>query len=391
MKDGSLHPFLKRYLLTVPLTFLGLGLLLSAFLLYINETGPFGLKKVVDGENVLWGSAFEQKSGFKLERIRRLHPDLLVVGSSRATQFRAEMFPGVSFYNAALAVTSFPEARTFFEWLLSLYRPKVVLLTVDPWWFNPARGMGAEEKLNDGVDSFLWRPFIANALRGLSNLTLMKEVWHLPAQRDQDTLGKRSPQGFGATFKASGFRPDGSFQYGNILMNMEKRYYQAGYGWQDDFKYFRNEVSASRGRFAYTGTFDAGPSDTLRAVLSSLKEAGVVVIVVLPPFPTGLIDEIKRTPMQREFFAQFERKTEEISREMGAEFHNCHDLGKLGISDRQTIDGLHVDEISTAALMLDLVPRSPSLSTLLSSSGMEELRRRLADRASWPHQNILFP
>ncbi|CAA6605833.1 hypothetical protein MTBLM1_70049 [Rhodospirillaceae bacterium LM-1] len=386
-----MHPFLKRYLQAATLTFLGLGFLLSAFLLFMNETGPLGFKKAVEGENVLWGSAFEQKSGFKLERIRRLHPDLLVVGSSRATQFRAEMFPGISFYNAAMAATSFPEARTFINWMLPLYRPKVVLLTVDPWWFNPARGLGADEKLNDGVDSFLWRPFIANALRGLSNFTLMKEAWLLSAQRDQDPLGKRNPQGFGATFKASGFRPDGSFQYGDILLNIEKRYHIAGYGWQDDFKYYRNEVRANRGRFAYTGTFDAGPSETFRAVLSRLKEAGVIVIVVMPPFPAGLINEINQTPNQREFFAQLERKTEEICREMGAEFFNYHDLDKLGISDRQTIDALHVDEISTATLMLDMVPQSPSLRTHLSSSGMEDLRRRLADRASWTHQNILFP
>ena len=53
--------------------------------------------------------------------------------------------------------------------------------------------------------------------------------------RDADSLGGRKPVGYNAFSKSRGFRPDGSYQYGSILLAnpLENEYH--GHGIQRQF------------------------------------------------------------------------------------------------------------------------------------------------------------
>lgn len=384
------HPFLPRFILATLVSVCVASALILAFLSRANELSILSLADIRAGKDLLWGSAFDQSARFKLARIESMKPDLLIAGSSRATQFRAEMFKGASSYNASLAVTSLPDAEAFFAHVLSVYTPKLVLLTVDPWWFNPERGLSREEKLTDYESSQRWRHLFANAMKEAAKPETLKMLLTGPNWPEADPFGHRKPAGFAAAYRASGFRPDGSFQYGYMFLDLIPYYRSAGYGWQDGFVYYRKQVAESRGRFRYTGRPGDEQIARLRQTLEQLRAKQVRVVVVLPPFSKAVVDEIERTPAQKAFLKEIEDVVRETAAASGAEFHNYHDLSKLGVSDEQTVDAVHADEIATARMTVELLQNSQALKALTDPDAAHLLQDRLADRTGWASPHILF-
>ena len=148
----------------------------------------------------------------KVDAARRNHPDVLVIGSSRVNQFRRAMFRPLTFYNAGNSLYTMRDFRRFLEDAPEL-RPRVVLFSLDFYVFNP---------LWDDVVRFVnyeelggWRSEERDAL----NHKLVDEILDDPAMLVQPAVDPWSgvpALGLQAIRTGTGFRLDGSYQYGGV-------------------------------------------------------------------------------------------------------------------------------------------------------------------------------
>ena len=66
-----------------------------SFITAINEKQVFSDKVIKTNEPLLWGPAFgQQHATYKLARSIYVKPEIIVLGSSRVTQFRDYLAPG---------------------------------------------------------------------------------------------------------------------------------------------------------------------------------------------------------------------------------------------------------------------------------------------------------
>jgi hypothetical protein len=87
-------------------------------------------------DKLLWLGAFKDYAPYKLERIRIVHPEILLVGSSRCGQAREQMFRPYKAYNACLTAWPLEHVVDFVDRSTRLATPRVVILALDYFLFN---------------------------------------------------------------------------------------------------------------------------------------------------------------------------------------------------------------------------------------------------------------
>lgn len=326
-----------------------LGLLAAS-----NELHSFAAVTETE-EDLLWGPAFGQfNAAYKLARARYLEPDVLVLGSSRVTQFRDVMTPGARFYTAGGAAGSFGEAHAFLRALYRWHRPGVVMLGIDAWWFAPERGGGGCEVEGGPCLRHTLRQLLGNALAKGTDPKFLGTLFASHLSGDfrfgADPAAGRKPIGFRASLRGDGYRPDGSYQYGALLIGRDPYYDLQRFGYANGFAYFLSSVHRHRGRFQYTGKLAPGALDVLRRILALNHANGVNTILFLPPFASAIYQALRADARQAAYIQGVEDAVEKAAVAAGVEFFNFHDLAWLVPDDEHTKDGIHADEIGYLVL-----------------------------------------
>ena len=117
---------------------LALGSVYGLFLWRAGELSSLSDIVARQGQTgTVYGSAVHDDSfAYKLQLVSTAKPNVIALGSSRVLQFRQAHFTE-TFINADRAMTTPAEEIKFLDALLPRHKPKVVILGVDFWWFNP--------------------------------------------------------------------------------------------------------------------------------------------------------------------------------------------------------------------------------------------------------------
>jgi len=394
LKKFSPHPFLRRLLASAIVSSLAMAAIISGFLYTTNEIDVFSDGVIKRADNLLWGPGFgQQHMAYKLQRALYVKPDLLMLGSSRVTQFRDVMAPdGARFYNASLAATSLGSARAFLSSLYEYHVPKTILLGIDPWWFRPGRsGQYADKGNIQQVVDFNYQAFISTALSSGASMRVLNSLMGENLRQKTDPLGGRRPVGYHAALTGNGFRADGSYQYGDILTGRNRSMKTRHMGAAENFAFYREQASLSLGRFSYTGDIDSAEQALLREIIQQAQSRGINLVLFFPPIAAKVMEAVRNTPNQAAYFNKVRKVVSAIATEFRVEFHNFHDLGELGIADSHTIDGVHVDEIASLAMLRRMIDESPVLASLYDQKGIERLEKILEDRENWAGPKRILP
>ena len=383
------HPFLVRLIAAAVIAAITIGALGVGFLYATNEMGVFSDDVIEQADHVLWGPGFgQQHAAYKLKRATYTRPDFLILGSSRVTQFRDIMAPkGARFYNASLAASSLGDAHAF---LLSLYEhdvPKTVLLGIDPWWFRPGRsGLDPATRVAD----FSYPALLSTAITSGLTVRVIRSLIDGKMNRVTDPLGNRKPVGYHAALTGNGFRADGSYQYGDILSGDDPQSAIRNVGYDNKFYFYRQEVTAQHGRFTYTGVPDQIERNLLSKIVADAHDRNVTLILFFPPMASAVMDAVNATPAQRAYFAAVKNVVSQVATDAGLEFYDFHDLAALDIDDRQALDGIHVDEIASLAMLTAMARIDPLLASLYGPTKIAEMQALLRHTGSWagPHRII---
>jgi len=365
--------------------------ILVALILHLStEASVFRGSKIVTDDPILWGPAFGQQFGtYKLMRTLYRKPDFMVFGSSRVTQFRENMAPdNMSFYNASLAMGNLDDAFLFAKAVFNQHTPEIILLGIDTWWFNPGRSGKREQSV---IYSFDLPDAIASAIKGSFQPKVLKSILFGNIKKDPDVLGSRRPVGYLAARWANGFRPDGSYQYGDLILGTNPAVSALRQGYKYDFEYYKGALRKRATRFNYVGAVNPEAKEMLRRFIELGQKQGVKIVLFFPPMAEAVYREMKALPGQLDYFRRVGSAVQSVARDTGTEFFDFHNLGELGVSDEHTLDGIHVDEIASLAVIRAMIEQSSIVGPLYSKTDRERLRKIATQKELWAGPLRLIP
>ncbi len=291
---------------------------------------------------------------YKTGMFREIKPKIVSLGSSRAMQFRNYFFRQ-SFYNLGGDVRRPQDAFQLASELFPNGRPDVLIYTTDFW--NYFKGQGKYVRPPGGLARKYGKP--------LSRLALpFSLLWdrRLTFSKYFDVLiGKVSKFrnglikiGYTAIIRDAGFGPDGSYYF--RTQTQELSGVPAPKSAEDRFKVTLEMIRKGTGTFKYNLKLNKNMINLIRKFVEEMERRGIKVIVLAPPFPPSVIEEITK---RKDAFYYIREWHEEMAR-LVPNFYNFFDTRKLGSGDCEFIDGTHGGEVNYARMMLSIAERPQS-------------------------------
>ena len=328
---------------------LGLGLL---FILFLWRAGE--LASVVDvvtrqsDSAARYGSAIHEDGfAYKLELATREKPVIIALGSSRVLQFRQRVF-STKFINAGRGMITPEEGLTFMRALLPRHKPKVVIIGLDFWWFNPNWSYPNRRSRNTSLDL---------AKLGLVQDWLLKskisvaDIWRVAILSDtKNQLTQHANIGVAAIMRGVGYRPDGSRDYGLRYSGNDPTFNDQGFA--DTLRRIeRGEVQFKHGQQAASPRFRL-----IDQLLHYLSSEGVTPIVVMPPLARPVLESMKTRGADFSYLTGIQ----EYITALPFETYNFMDSEYLGADDCEFVDGFHGGEVVYQRMIASIIGQNPN-------------------------------
>ena len=312
----------------------------------------------------------------KRERLQSGRMQVVALGSSRVTQFRAPMFAPMEheFLNAGLMATNTPELLSmigfFTENKFSL--PRVLIVGIDPWWIKkrPAPEIANRWKdRSERIASTTAASAHVDAIRRFcSNFRVPWPVlWRSAAMKD--SLYGYNAIGLGA-LSGNGYLADGSVLQSDYILD----YIKTGRYVDREVPPVIERIRRRTHQFGATTGVDWTEVDRIIKALSALKSRGVEVYAFLPPFSIEADQELQKTSGLDTWYAEYREK---VPLRLNAAGIVCVDLrspATYGLADDYMIDGFHPGDVLMTYILEELVRRAAPHS-VLSSVKVEQLRQ----------------
>lgn len=326
---------------------------------YEISSGNRIIKDQARSEGVYASSLDQNAMPYKLSLVGARKPDVVAIGSSRAMQFREEFFKDdIVFVNAGGAAASLTDMEKFTRAMLEIHQPKSVILTLDFWWFNSDR-RNPVRPIQGTVQDFdlakLYRFWNEVVTRGLP---VAEGVFSLgPSQSTESGL---SVLGLEASYTSSGYRPDGSRLYFDILFGLRE---------SSDIR-FKNtirRINEGSNRFEHGDNFNHANVLALQNLVDDLDESGVEVVVVIPPLAPSVVRFMSERLELYGYLVEFLNKGEDMG------WLDYQDVESIGAEDCEFIDGFHGGDVVYHRMMLDMSERVGWLADIMDATWTKEV------------------
>ncbi|MEZ0262017.1 MAG: hypothetical protein ACAH80_13480 [Alphaproteobacteria bacterium] len=357
--------------------FAGMALPLAAIALFVAMNAallvrageylpvPEILEKI-DAGHGLYGSAIQPNTYWlKQDIYRRIKPDVAVLGSSRVLQFRKDFFD-TSFANLG-NMHNLQQVITMAETVVTEHKPKLLVLAVDFWWFNPA--YSNDEFTTEPPDTRMRVADLFDAAGWLFKGKLSpRDIWHILAQ---DTANV----GITAIARGDGFDAYGSY-YNDSLVTGEVKHRDA------KFAITLGYIKGNKLRFSHAATPDKKKLQEFARLLRQLRRAGVPTVVFIPPLAPNVIDEMAQHPKWSGYVQPALAEVEKLSRDAGFGFYNFHDPRDIGGGNCEMLDGVHAGPVSYARLLKIMAAQDEKLASVVNGRRLDEIVKRYSGRGS---------
>lgn len=330
-------------------------------------------RKHFEGDRAaIYGPAYTNPDArYKLASIRLRQPALLAIGSSRALEFRADLFTGGDrvFYNAG----SLAERLYEFRRALAHLPPgacKELIIVLDQWsfnenWPNAVDNPLFERELSGGGSDIL------NSLQRAARLT-WRDVASGHLELGAVVQGGEH-LGVTARVRGDGFRWDGSYSYAEAIRNpAAAKDYQ--------FKDTLDRVATGTRRFEFGDAVDGAALEELRLLLSEARKRDIEVVTYLPPFAPTVARALVESKGHR-YLREIAPAVRPIVEQAGYAFFDFTSCVPLGCTDAEFVDGLHPGSTANARLLITMADSVPWLDSRVDQA---ELATRIASSTAGP-------
>jgi hypothetical protein len=351
---------------------------LTGWLVYVGEAMP--LAWVVDAQHdddlVLYRPRYGNRDQqFKLMAANARRAEVLAVGSSRILQFRAGFFNRApeQFYNAAAPAWRLPQVINLIYGLDPQARPKVLILAIDPPWFNDAYTGDEFPVSATDVEHLL------TVSRSAVQDFISEGVYTRPGFDPSAFWSRTEPGGSGGTAlglrairDGHGFRSDGSEQYGDFLIA----------GWLGQAQQRDNHSAwMRRGEqmYVYGETVSESSLAELDALLAFARQHDITVIGFLPSYAPDLWERMVRRG-NHTYITALTPRLQALFDAHSFPFFDFSDGAVTGTRDDEFFDGWHASELGNLRLYRQMLVALPDI--LGEYSDESALRQRAESAAS---------
>lgn len=268
---------------------------------------------------------------YKLTLYKAAKPDIVVLGSSRVLEMNSRFFSS-SFLNLGRLLVNIDTAGDTLKTILDIHTPKLMLIGLDQYWFNP-NWVSNEPSLKIApVDPD--NPAITSRLIGF---VARENLWSDLAQSLFSSPGCHF--GISARHFLSGFAADGSRYYGELLTAGEP---------PEDVKFRKTlrRMKTGDGRFTRAAEVSQERFERLRQLDAQLTRAGVEHVFYFPPFAPSI-----SAAMAEDGGYGYVQKLDGMMREAKLPYVSLDGLKR---ADCDFLDGFHVGDATDARILQHL-------------------------------------
>lgn len=330
----------RRYavLFTLPLLLAGAFLGASHRILegMGETTGPIAAAHLQEQEALRYSSAIAYRPRpYKIERAILRQRETIILGSSRVMQFVASPW-GDKATNAGGAMRDMESGHIFVDRILAAYQPKRILIGIDWWWFAASREPDSPRDVEPNLSLSL-PDYLLPAEWLLDGSLSPTTAWLSSVAPAELPVGI----GFSARLQYAGWDAFGHYDYGRALMVQSDNT-------DVQFRETLDEVqSTSAKNFRYPGAaFSESYWQQFVALIGKLEQAGVEVVLFMPPIAAPLHDWVATQPEPN--------TVNEVRRRLAAletPFFDFHDPQTLGTTDCEFVDGQHGGEVTNLRIL----------------------------------------
>ncbi|MCU0464152.1 MAG: hypothetical protein MUF38_06245 [Anaerolineae bacterium] len=307
------------------------------------------------------GAGVPEHNQYKVFAAVHRKPEIVVVGSSRVTAFRREMFARQpeAFYNAA-TLASVPETVALLvSHLPTDPPPRILMLGIDPDFFNANAAYAPLERLPSSAD---FQP--VEVVRSAIKRFFRRRIPLLSILNRADRGYGWPALGLAAMDMGEGFRGDGSYRFSMLHEN-------------PDLTLTLMDIpqGASQPNPVRLAAYDR--------ILTWATEHNIYVIGVVTPYGAGYYDLIQNSP-DHTFFPQARAQIAVMFAEYGFPYYDFADLVAVGWSMGEMRDIVHMSDLLAARVILEIARQEPRLSTYVDVEQLEH------DIAQAPNPDNLY-
>lgn len=369
--------FLKIFLLFLPF------ILIFAYPLWVIEvtgeaTTPEQVVHIQEKQSIpggYYGLAFSDFNPYyKLLRTQSVKPEILTLGTSRVMQFRRNFFlPHTSFYNAGGGVRYLGEYQHFLELLSSNQKPKLLIMNLDQWQFNPNWQpkifMTYKTRLYQDYNKA--RPSLPNLLfRNTKKIYTYLFQGFIHNDRLWHNFFYPNSIGLAGILGQQGYREDGSVRYGYYIVSRKERQREA-------LLFIKN--ADSKDMFAYAPQIDPKRLVILRELLEYCQQNQIQVIGFLSPFSPHGFEIMKEKGQGYAYMTEIYPVIAPIFAEYGFTLADFTDPASLDpkATDEEFIDGFHGSEKTYLQITIQLAQRDKYLAKYVDLNFLENLLQNI--------------
>jgi hypothetical protein len=335
--------------------------------------------------DALYGSAtYARFFPYKLELARTRRAPVLVLGSSTMMAVREQAFR-VPMTNAAGGLRYINEGQLFLRELLKTYRPDVVLLGVDFWWFHPAYVEPPDyAEHGEDADSLTFFKLIDPWVRLGQREVSGREFARVLGGRHDNGITGFDHLGLLAIHSGTGFRRDGSILYGKLFFGL------MGDAHADvQFAATLGEIRDGADKFRHGAHVDPVKLAEFRDLVEAVRAQGVRVVLLVPPLPPQVFDRMRSLGPAYGYVNEMKRAIARLDVE-AYDFQGGDDV----VSDAcEFFDGFHGGDVVLQRILLAIADRHPdsALRPYLDLDALRLATRRFAGRVLSPFEPGKYP
>lgn len=336
------------------------------FLLYRANEHIFGEKavEVQIKEDALYGSALlPGMVSHKLGIVKYQKPEIVALGSSRVMQFRKQFFIKENFYTMGGTSSSIDDVIFVNYEMKDSYPGKVIILGVDLWWLNPNFShLRHEDKIFKKSilqqQSLVYQRLLYEITFGDNEK--LKTALLQPNILEFDMISNHKTIGLMAATDGSGYRDDGSYQYGKYVKNPLTSKISKG-----------NRIFENNWVFEKAEDIDYVELAKLKNFISEIKAQGSQLIVFLPPLPEEIYNTVLEYDGHRDFLLKFEAAVRDLCKDEDVDFYDFSNGAWLDAPNEEFLDGFHGSERTYGKIMLKMAD-NPILAPYVNKEYIEK-------------------
>ncbi len=307
------------------------------------KTGEIDIDRVIqrqaNNSSVLFSSGINQNAfSYKVKLMLNANPEVLAIGSSRAMQLRQDFFKN-RFINMGGTVSNIANLEQLSKELQALEnKPELVLLLIDPWWFNPHHPAAKRSHFSSEFPDIVNTDLIFNAVKSLKRGNWLSDML------SSNNLGIHS------ILTGEGFSFDGSYHYTSTITSQRLA---SDIHFSNTLKRIENSTQ----RFEKASRADQLLIRRACSVIGEIEGATTQFVVIAPPFSKKVWAEMSEGGYH--YIQDAYSQLNSCINNTLYDFSNPDTLA--GSDDCEFVDGFHGGDTTAARMLVEVSTQDPIL------------------------------